>query len=68
MAKAAFNQKKDLFTSQSDLNLTKKLVNSYISSIALYGDEKYTFRKDQKYLEILKFGAGERRRTFGPIA
>jgi hypothetical protein len=45
MAKAAFNQKKDLFTSKLDLNLTKKLVKSYISSIALYGDETCTFRK-----------------------
>jgi hypothetical protein len=60
MAKAAFNQKKDLFTIKFDLNLTKKLVKTYISSIALYGDEICTFRKkDQKYLEILKFGAGE---------
>jgi hypothetical protein len=68
MAKASFNKKKDLFTRQLDLNLRKKLAKSYISNIAFYGNETWTFRKeDQKYLEILKCGAGERRRTFGPI-
>jgi hypothetical protein len=52
MAKAAFNKKKNLFTSKLDLNLRKKLVKYYISSIALYGAETWTFRKvDQKYLE-----------------
>jgi len=67
MAKVAFN-KKELFTSKFDLNLKKKLVKSYISSIAFYVDETWTFRKeDQKYLEILKRGARERRRIFGPI-
>jgi hypothetical protein len=39
MAKAAFNKKKTLFTSQLDLNLRKKLVKCYIWSIALYGAE-----------------------------
>jgi hypothetical protein len=68
MAKAAFNKKKDLFTSQLDLNLRKKLVKRYISSIGLYGGETWVFRKeDKKYLEILTNGAGERRRAFGPI-
>jgi hypothetical protein len=55
MAKAAFNKKKNLFTSKLDLNLRKKLVKRYIWSIycvALYGAEKWTLRKvDQKYLE-----------------
>jgi hypothetical protein len=32
---AAFNKKKDLFTSKFDLNLSKKLTKSYISCIAL---------------------------------
>jgi hypothetical protein len=38
-------------------------------SIALYGIENWTLWKiDQKYLESLKYGAGEgRRRSFGPI-
>jgi hypothetical protein len=30
MAKAAFNKKRDLFTSEMDLELRKKLVNCYI--------------------------------------
>jgi hypothetical protein len=52
MAKAAFNKKKNLFTSELDLNLRKKLVKCYIWSIALYGAETWTLRKmDQKYLE-----------------
>jgi hypothetical protein len=52
MAQAAFNKKKTLLTSKLDLNLRKKLVTSYICSIALYGAETWTLRKvDQKYLE-----------------
>ena len=49
MAKAAFNEKKTLFTSKLDLNLRNKLVNCYTLSIALYGVEKWTLQKvDQK--------------------
>jgi hypothetical protein len=52
MAKAAFNKKKNLFTSRLDLNLRKKLVKCYIWSIALCGAETWTLRKvDQNYLE-----------------
>jgi hypothetical protein len=52
MAKAAFNRKKNLFTSKLDLELRKKLAKSYMLSIALYGAETWTLRKlDQKYLE-----------------
>jgi hypothetical protein len=52
IAKASFNKKKTLFTSTSDFNLRKKLVKSYISSLALYGAETSTLRKvHQKYLE-----------------
>jgi retron-type reverse transcriptase len=52
MAKAAFNKKKNLFTSKMDLNLRKKLVKCDIWSIALYGAETWTLRKmDQKYLD-----------------
>jgi hypothetical protein len=52
IAKAAFNKKKNLFTSKLDFNLRKKLVKCYIWSIALYGAETWTLRKiDQKYLE-----------------
>jgi hypothetical protein len=35
MAKAAIHKKETLFTSKSDLNLRKKLVNCYILSIIL---------------------------------
>ena len=52
MAKAAFNNKKTLFTSKLYLNLRKKLVKCYIWSMALYGAETWTLRAaDQKYLE-----------------
>ena len=52
IAKAAFNKKKNLFTSKLDLNLRKKLVKCYIWSMALYDAETWTFRAtDQKRLE-----------------
>ena len=52
MANAAFNNKKNLFTSTLDLELRKKLVKCYIWSIALYGAETWTLRVvDQKHLE-----------------
>jgi hypothetical protein len=41
-----------VFTIKMDLELRKKLVNCYIWSIALYGDETWTLRAvDQKHLE-----------------
>ena len=42
MAKAAFNKKKNLFTSKLDLNLRKRLVRCCVWSIALYGAETWT--------------------------
>ena len=52
MAKATFNKKKVLFTSELDLNLSKKLVKWYIWSIAVYDAETWTLREvDQKYPE-----------------
>jgi hypothetical protein len=52
MEKAAFNKKKNLFTSELDLNLRKKLVKCYIWSVALYGAETWTlWAVDQKQLE-----------------
>jgi hypothetical protein len=60
MAKATFNKKKTLFTTKLDFNLKKKLVKCYIWGTALYDAETWTRGKaDQKYLEILKCGAGE---------
>jgi hypothetical protein len=52
MAKAAFNNKRTLFTSTLDLELRKKLVQCYIWSISLYGAETWTLRAvDQKHVE-----------------
>ena len=39
MTKAAFNKKRNLFTSKLDLNVRKKLVNFCVWGIALYGTE-----------------------------
>jgi hypothetical protein len=59
MAKAAFNKKKNLFTSKLDLNLRKKLVKCDIWSMALYGAATW---------KVLKCGVGEGwRRSVGPI-
>jgi hypothetical protein len=49
MAKAAFNKKRDLFTSTLDLELRKKLVKCYICSIALYGAETWTLQTLGKF-------------------
>jgi hypothetical protein len=66
MAKAAFNKKKNLFTSKLDLNLRKKLVKCHIWSIALYGAQTWTLREvDQKYLESFEMWCW--RRSVGPI-
>jgi hypothetical protein len=64
MAKAAFNKKKNLFTSKLDLNLRKKLVRCYIWSMALYGAETWI----RNTWKVLKCGVGEGwRRSVGPI-
>jgi hypothetical protein len=39
MAKAAFQKRKALFTSKSDLYLRKRVVKCYIWNIAFYGTE-----------------------------
>ena len=44
MAKAAFNKRKNLFTSKLDLNLRNKLVKCYFWSMAVYGAETWTLR------------------------
>jgi hypothetical protein len=55
IAQTALNRKKILFTRMLDLNLRKKLVKSYIWSIALCGAETWKLRKvDYKYLESFK--------------
>jgi hypothetical protein len=55
MARAAFNRKKNLFTSKLDLNLENKLAKCYMWSITLYGDETWTLWK------VLSFEEGWRR-------
>jgi hypothetical protein len=58
MAKAAFNKKKNLFTSTLDLNLRKKLVKCYIWSMVLC----WTLRAaDQKHLEGFEMWCWRRR-------
>ena len=52
MATAAFNNKKDLFSSKLVLNLGKKLIKCCVWSIALCGEGTWTLRTaDDKYLE-----------------
>ena len=61
MAKAAFNKKKNLFTSKLELNLRKKLVKCYVWSMALYGAETWTLRAtDQKRLECFAMWCSRR--------
>ena len=61
MAKAAFNKKKNLFTSKLDLNLRKKIVKCYVWSMALYGAETWTLREtDQKRLESFEMWSWRR--------
>jgi len=51
MAKAAFYNKKALFTCKLDLNLRKKLKKCYIWSTAFYGAGTWTLHEvDHKYL------------------
>jgi hypothetical protein len=52
VAKAAFNKNKALFTSNLNLELSKKLVKCYMWSVALYCVETWKLREvDQKQLE-----------------
>ena len=47
-----FNRKISLLTRKLNTELKKKLVRSYVCSIALYGSETWTLMKfDWKYLE-----------------
>jgi hypothetical protein len=64
MARAALGKKKALFTSKLNLQLdvTKKLVQCYIWSVALYSAETWTLRKVEQNTiswKVLKCGAGE---------
>jgi len=62
MAKAAFNNRKNHFTSTLDLNLRKKLVKCYIWSMALYGAETWMLRAvDQKQLESFEMWCWRRK-------
>jgi hypothetical protein len=48
-----------LFTSKLDLNVRKKLIECYNWNIALYGTKNWIlWEVDQKYLKVLKCGAG----------
>jgi hypothetical protein len=69
MAKAAFNNNKNLFTTRLNLHVTKELAKCYILSTALCGARDWTLRKQTgSTWKVLKCGAGEGSRgTFGPI-
>jgi hypothetical protein len=45
MAEVAFNQEENSFHQQTEVNLTKKVVNCYTWSTALYASEMLTHRK-----------------------
>jgi len=52
IAKEAFIRKISLLTSKLTVELRKKLVRCYVSSLASYGSETWTLRKlERKYLE-----------------
>jgi hypothetical protein len=52
LGKAAFNNKRTLFTGTLDLEMRKKLVKYYIWNIAVYGAESWMLRAlDQEHLE-----------------
>jgi hypothetical protein len=52
IAKAAFSNKKTIFTSKLDVNLRTKLATCDVWSIPSHGAETWTLRKvDQQYLE-----------------
>ena len=51
IAKAAFNKKKTLFTSNWDLRLRKKLVKCHNLSVDLYGAEIWTLQRVGKKLQ-----------------
>jgi len=57
MATAAFNKKKNLFTSKLDLNLRRKLLKCYIWIITLFGAEIWT-RGHRNTWKVLEFAAG----------
>ena len=65
MAKAAFNNKKNIFTSKLDLNLRKKLVKCYVWSMVLYSAETWTLQAtDQKRLESFEMWCWRRMEKF----
>jgi hypothetical protein len=69
MAKTTFNKIKNLFLSQLELNLRKKLVRCYIWSVVLCSAENRILRKvEQNYLESFGTCGGEIwRRTGEPV-
>jgi hypothetical protein len=67
MARATSNNRK-IFHQQIGLKFMKKQLKCYIWSVGLFGAENRSLRKmDQKYLSVLKCGAGEGWRSDGPI-
>jgi len=55
VAKSAFSEMKNLFSTKLDLNLRKKLFKCYIWNIVLFGDDTWTLRRvDQECLVSFK--------------
>ena len=48
MAKVAFNKKRELLTQRMNRKLKKKIIKSVVWSVALYGSETWTLRKEEK--------------------
>ena len=47
MAKDAFNKRRELLTQRMDRKLKKKIIKAVVWSVALYGSETWTMRKDE---------------------
>ena len=55
MAKEVFNKKKSIFCGPFENELRKRLVNSFVWSVALFGAETWTLRRnEQKRLEAFE--------------
>ena len=47
MAKDAFNKRRELLSQRMDRKLKKKIIKAVVWSVALYGSETWTMRKDE---------------------
>ena len=60
MAKETFNRKRSIFCGRLEKELRKRVVKCFVRSVALYGAETWTLRRnEQKRLKHLRCGHGE---------